>query len=219
MSGSVLVDRLLSRKQQLITFTGFETSSSTTFFCLYELAKNPEIQKKVQEEIDQVLKKHDGITYDSLAEMKYLECCIDETLRKYPIASVLMRQCTKDYKISNSDMVIPEGTSIFIPILGHHRDPEIFENPMQFKPERFLNSSTGGGQSKGLFYLPFGDGPRNCIGMRMGKINTKVGLATVLSKFNLGFVDKKIAETEIDFHPKQFILTPAKDFKFKIALR
>jgi len=198
---------------------GFETSSSTTFFCLYELAKNPEIQKKVQDEIDQVLKKHDGITYESLSEMKYLECCIDETLRKYPIAPVLMRQCTKEYKIANSDLVVPNGTSIFIPILGHHRDPEIFENPMQFKPERFLTSSTGGGKSKGLFYLPFGDGPRNCIGMRMGKINTKVGLATVLSKFQLGFVDKKIAESEIEFHPKQFILTPAKDFKFEIALR
>lgn len=52
-----------------------------------------------------------------------------------------------------------------IPVLGFHRDPEIYDNPMEFRPERFLNSAHGGNEDvKGLFYLPFGDGPRNCIG-------------------------------------------------------
>lgn len=142
---------------------GFETSSSTMFYCLYELAKNPDVQKKVHEELDKVYKTvgSDGVTYETMSDLKYLECCIDETLRKYPIAPTLMRESTKEYTISGTDLVLPKGTSIFLPLLGIQRDPDIYENPLQFKPERFLNSPNGEGNSKGAFYLPFGDGPRN----------------------------------------------------------
>lgn len=141
---------------------GFETSSSTSNFCLYELTKNPEQQKKAQQEINKVLKSSNAseISYELLSEMKYLECCIDETLRKYPILAMLNRQCTKDHKLPGTNWTIEKGTAIFVPIMGLHRDPEIFEDPMCFKPERFLDSPTGNGNAKGVFYLPFGDGPR-----------------------------------------------------------
>lgn len=144
---------------------GFETSSSTMSFCLFELARNPQIQRKVQEEIDRVLKTGgtDEITYDLMGDLKYLECCVDETLRKYPIVPVHFRTATRDYKISNSDLVIPKDTGIIIPVLGFHRDPDIYDDPMEFKPERFIDSPHGGGKVKGLFYTPFGDGPRNCV--------------------------------------------------------
>lgn len=222
---------------------GFETSSSTMSFCLYELAKNPEIQRKVQDEIDRVMKKAgpDGkITYDLLGEMKYLECCIDEALRKYPIVPILVRQCTKDYQVSKSDIVIPNGTQVMIPVFSLHRDPEIFENPLEFKPERFLINPNGSDKVKGLFYMPFGDGPRNCIGlylifffpfklptnfsfyfigMRMGKLTSKIGLAVMLSKFNFSFQDKTVADNELEFHPSQFVLTPIKPFNLKISSR
>lgn len=139
-------------------------------FCLFELARNPKIQIQIQEEVDRVFKSGtEGITYEMLGDLKYLECCVDETLRKYPIVPVHFRIATKDYKIADSDLVIPQGTSVIIPVLGFHRDPEIYENPMEFKPERFLNSPHGNGKSEGLFYTPFGEGPRSCIGMRLGK--------------------------------------------------
>lgn len=131
-------------------------------YCLLELCKNQEIQSKVHNELDRVLKSSniDDLTYEMLNEMKYLECCIDETLRKYPIAPHLFRVATKDYTFKNTNVSIKKGTSIFIPVLGLHRDPNIFEDPMDFKPERFIDSPTGNGKSSGLFYLPFGDGPR-----------------------------------------------------------
>lgn len=124
-------------------------------YCLYELAKNPEIQRKVQQEIDAVLKSagSEGLSYEKIHEMKFLECCIDETLRKYPFAATLFRKCKEDYKVSGSDLIIPKGTTVFISAVAQHRDPLIYENPMKFQPERFENSSTGGGRSKGLFYL------------------------------------------------------------------
>lgn len=191
------------------------------FFCLFELAKNLEIQQKVQQEIDEVFEstESEGITYDMLGNLKYLECCIDETMRKYPINPILVRECTTEYKITGSDLIITKGTSVFIPVLGLHRDSETYDNPMQFKPERFLNSSTGSEKSNGLFYLPFGDGPRNCIGIRMGKITTKASLAFILSKFKFEISDKKLSDKEIEFDPKHFLLSPAKQYMFTITSR
>lgn len=190
-------------------------------FCLYELAKNQKVQQKVHEEIDRVLKStgSDGITYEMMNELKYLECCIDETLRKYPIVPLLFRKCTEDYKIPETNLTIPKGKSVMIPVLGYHRDPDIYENPMEFRPERFLNSSNGAPDVKGLFYLPFGDGPRNCIGMRMGKLTAKLALVIVLSRFSIEFADASMAKEELELHPKQFLLIALKDFNLKVTQR
>lgn len=149
----------------LFFVAGFETSSSTTNFTLFEITRNPEVQKKVHDEIDQVLKSRevDDITYEMLDEFKYLDCCIDEALRIYPIVPLLNRECTKDYKIPDTNLTIEKGTPIIIPVLGLHRDPNIYDNPMEFIPERFLDSPHGGGKVDGLFYSPFGNGPHNCI--------------------------------------------------------
>lgn len=190
-------------------------------FCLFELARNPEMQKKLQEEIDTTLKASgdDGFSYENLTEMKYAECCIDETLRKYPAIPFNMRKATRDYKIAGSDLVIPKGSAVMFPLLGLHRDPSIYDEPMKFKPERFLNSSNGGGKAEGLFYMPFGDGPRNCIGMRLGKITTKIGLVQILSKFNLELCDKEMYENELEFNPMIFVLNPKKLFNIRIVPR
>lgn len=137
---------------------GFETSSSTLAFCLFELARNPEIQKKAQLEIDRALKAsgQNDFTYDILSELKYLQYCIDEALRIYPIVPLLFRVCTEEFKIPDTEMIIPKGTGIMIPVLGFHRDPDIFENPMEFRPERFVGNPTGS-SVKGCYYLPFGN--------------------------------------------------------------
>lgn len=202
-------------------FAGFETSSSTMAFALFEFARRPDLQRKIQKELDKVFQTAgpEGITYDMLGELKYLEACIDETLRKYPIVPIHFRTAMRDYKVADSDLTIPKGATVFIPSLGFHRDPEIYENPMEFKPERFLNSSNGGGISEGIFYTPFGDGPRNCIGMRLGKLTTKIGLAVILSKFNIEHTDKELSTNEVEFHPNQFTLTPKKLFNIKITKR
>lgn len=190
-------------------------------FALFELARNPEIQRKIQLEVDKIFSSAgpDGITYDHFGEMKYLEACISETLRKYPIVPAHFRRAMTDYKVADSNLTIPKGTAIFIPVLGFHRDPEIYEKPMEFKPDRFINSSTGSGKSEGIFYTPFGDGPRNCIGMRMGKLTTKIGLAAILSKYKIELSDKEMAHSELKFHPNSFVLLPMKPFNLKLTRR
>jgi cytochrome P450 family 6 len=204
----------------LFFIAGFETSSSTASYCLAEIAKNQEIQRKVQEEIDEILKETGGdLTYDAIMKFKYLEMCIDETLRKYPIAPIHLRQTVKDYKINGTDIIIPKDTAVIIPVIGMQRDPEIYDDPLKFDPERFRESSTGGGKVEGTYYTPFGDGPRNCIGMRLGKIMTKLSIIKILTKFNIEHTDNSLLTSEIEFHPTQMILTPKKLFKLKLTMR
>jgi cytochrome P450 family 6 len=200
---------------------GYETSSGTMSFCLFELAKNQEVLKKVQDEIDSVLSAANSseITYDLLNEMKYLDYCIDETLRKYPIVPMLFRRATSDYKIPDTNLVLEKGTSVFIPLLGIQRDPEIYENPLEFKPERFENSSTGNGNAKGLFYLPFGEGNRYCIGARLGKLQTKLGLVTILQNFNIELNNKEFGKKELDFNVYQIPLICRDNIDLKISVR
>ncbi|XP_062548256.1 probable cytochrome P450 6d5 [Armigeres subalbatus] len=192
---------------------GFETSSTTMSFCLYELSKNPDTQRKVQAEIDTVLARHEGkLTYDSINEMHYLECCIDETLRKYPPVAVLNRVCTKEYKIPNSDITIEKGTPIVLQVTAMQHDPQYYPDPMQFKPERFEDPEV-----KNKPYFPFGDGPRICIGMRMGKVQTKVGLSLLLSMFNFDLSGHQ--EPELTMDPNNFIPTPVDGIKLKVSSR
>jgi cytochrome P450 family 6 len=201
---------------------GFETSSSTMTFCMFELARNKDVQRKVQEEIDRVMKSAgpEGITYDLLAEMKYLDCCVDETLRKYPILPVLFRIATKDYKIPDSDVIVEKDTPVFIPLMAMQRDPKIYENPLQFKPERFIDSPTGNPNiSAGIVYAPFGDGPRNCIGARLGKLQSKLGLAMILQKFNFELKDKSLQYGELTFHPNSVVLSSLQSLTLNATLR
>lgn len=197
---------------------GFETSSSTLNFTLIELSKNPKIQQKVHEEIDKALKGGE-VSYEAMNDLKYLDMCIDETLRKYPIVPILNREVSKDYSFAGSGLTIDKGTGIFIPVLGIHRNPDIYENPLEFKPERFLNSPTGNEYGKGLTYFAFGDGPRNCIGSRMGKLQVKIGLFSVLSKFSIELVDKSLITKEVEFDVTQFLLVPKNSIMMKVTPR
>lgn len=174
----------LSAQAFVFYLAGFETSSSTMTFCLYELCVNPDIQIRLIREIDEVLERHDGkITYEGVQEMDYLDKVVAETLRKYPIAPILNRQCTKTYKIPNTDVVLDKGTRIVIPILALHRDPKYYPNPDRFDPERFTEEEKA--KRHNYVYLPFGEGPRICIGMRFGLMQTKVGLVSLLSRYQL----------------------------------
>jgi cytochrome P450 family 6 len=192
----------------------FETSSTVMSFCLYELAKNQEIQRKVQKEIDTVMQKHDGeITYDNIGDMKYLENCMDEAMRKYPPVPVLIRSCIKDYKIPETDVVIEKKTSIMISVQGLHHDEQYFPEPDKFIPERFEDRL----KIPQFAFLPFGDGPRNCIGMRMGRLQSKIGLALVLSKFD--FHPAAGASDQLVMDPVSFLMAPIGGIHLKITKR
>nr|WCC58070.1 cytochrome P450 [Pharsalia antennata] len=183
---------------------GFETSSSAMTFALFELAMHPEIQDKVREEIKTVLAKHDDkITYDSLSELKYMGQVIEETLRKYAPLNFITRECVEDYKVPGEDVVIEKGTRILIPVRGIHYDEEYYPDPQKFDPDRFTEEEKR--KRNQYTYLPFGEGPRICIGLRFGVMQSKVGLTSILRKFKVTLNEK--TEVPLKMNPRAFVTT------------
>ncbi|GAB0099406.1 hypothetical protein DMENIID0001_152620 [Sergentomyia squamirostris] len=206
----------ITAQAAIFFFAGFETSSSVMSFCLYELAKLPDLQDKVYQEIKQVLDENNGeYSYESLKKMKSLERCMHESMRIYPPAPALVRICTKDYKIPDTNVTVEKGTNILISLLGLHKDPKYFENPKKFDPDRFLPENTA--KRPPFTYLPFGDGPRSCIGARMGRLNSKVGLAVLLSSFR--FELGPTMGQELKMEASQILMQPVDGIKLKLIPR
>nr|UZQ22243.1 cytochrome P450 CYP6MS8 [Sitophilus zeamais] len=183
---------------------GYETSSTTTTFVLLELSQNQDIQEKLRVEIRDVLEKYDGaITYDAIMEMTYLEMVINETLRKYPPVPIIPRFCTKDYHVPDTDVIIKKGTQVQIPVWGLQTDPEYFPNPEKFNPENF--SAKNKSKIPEMAFIPFGEGPRMCIGLRFGMLQSKVALVSLLRNFNFTLSEK--THTPIEFEKVSFILS------------
>ncbi|XP_046734958.1 uncharacterized protein LOC124404669 [Diprion similis] len=174
---------LLEGAAQAFVFwlAGFETSSSTVTHCLYELALHQDIQDKVAEEVNGVLAEFGGMSYNGVKEMRYLYKVVSETLRKYPVVPILNRECTTETDLPETGLHVEKGTAIIIPVFGIHNDPEIYPDPDKFDPERFTEENIASRHP--YSYLPFGEGPRNCIGMRFGLVQTQVALASLLSKY------------------------------------
>lgn len=166
---------------------GYETSSNVLSFVGFQLAAHPEVQKKLREEVLSVLSKHDGaITYEGLKEMTYMDQVISESQRRIPTLGFLTKKCTEDIELKGSDGIVcrvQRGTDILIPVEGLQADNRYWENPEVYDPERF-NPDNKNNISKYTF-LPFGEGPRICPGMRMAQLQMKACLATLLRKYSL----------------------------------
>ncbi|XP_055313647.1 probable cytochrome P450 6d5 [Sitodiplosis mosellana] len=195
---------------------GYESNSTTMSFCMYELAKHPETQQKVYKEIVAVLERYNGqLTYDSLAEMKYMENCIEETLRMHTPFGFFTRRCVKDYRIPNSNVVIEKGIQVMISVDGIHYDPKYYKEPMRFMPERFS-------EEKVPFidrpFLSFGDGPRNCIGLRFAKLQTKLGVVLMLRRFKFELSDSH-KDKKLKMLPQGLAKLPSMGINLKVSFR
>uniref|UniRef100_A0A182MT54 Cytochrome P450 n=1 Tax=Anopheles culicifacies TaxID=139723 RepID=A0A182MT54_9DIPT len=184
---------------------GFETSSTVMNFCLYELAKNADIQERLREEINHAIEINGGeLTYEVVMGQEYLGQVVNETLRKYPPLETTLRVTAQDYTIPGTDHVIPGKVGVQVPVFAIHRDPELYPDPECFDPGRF--SSEECKNRPPYTFLPFGEGPRMCIGMRFGMMQIKVGLVTLLRSFR--FFPTEQTPERIVFDPKSFILSP-----------
>nr|XP_037290237.1 cytochrome P450 3A4-like [Rhipicephalus microplus] len=186
---------------------GFETTGSSMAFLSYLLAKHQDIQDRLREDALAVLKRDGAFTYDNVFGIKYLDQIISESLRFYsPVVGFTTRRCAREYV--HKDMKIPAGTSIVIP--NHHlsHDPNFWEKPEVFDPERFSP------QNKGLVdpvvYQPFGQGPRNCVGMRFAQLEMKLTMAKLLAKYKLLLDERHIKEKNLELE-STFIFAMPKD--------
>ncbi|XP_031632668.1 probable cytochrome P450 6a13 [Contarinia nasturtii] len=182
-------DTLLAGHAVSLFTEGTETSNTTMSYALYELAKNPECQRKLYDEISKVLSKYDGqITFDAIQEMPYLDEVVLETLRIHPPVLTMSKVCTENYTLPKTNgqsepVTIRPGTFVQIPIYSIHMDPKHYPNPEEFRPERF-NEEEQRKRHKGT-YLAFGEGPRICPGMRFGMLQVKYALVRAVQSFNI----------------------------------
>lgn len=166
---------------------GYLTSSVTLTFIAYEIARHPEVQDKLRKEVKQVLAKHSNeITYDAIQDMKYMDLVIKESMRTVPVAPILQKICTEKSKLvgfDGAECQVEPGTKITIPVQALLGDTKYWENPDKFDPERFNDENKS--QQHKFVYLPFGGGPRICVGQRMALLQIKGALAVLLDNFQL----------------------------------
>ncbi|KXJ73463.1 hypothetical protein RP20_CCG015756 [Aedes albopictus] len=189
---------------------GFETSSVAISFMLYEIAKNPEVQKRLRQELLKVTTDNGTVSYDSLLELPYLDQVVNESLRLWPPAAFISKKCTEPLEMPLTDSQnVPIGKEIcaIINIWSMHRDPEYYDDPLTFNPDRF-SPETGGTspyREKGCF-IPFGDGPRQCLGMRFARMQVKRCLYELVKNFDITVNPKTKEPMKLD--PKQFLTMP-----------
>ncbi|XP_031330486.1 probable cytochrome P450 6a14 [Photinus pyralis] len=203
----------LTAQAFIFFLAGFETSATTMSFCLYELAENLHIQDKLREEVETVLERYDGeLCYDAIKELKYMKQVIDETLRKHPPLQLLLRMCVQDYKVPGTDFTIEKGTAVSIPVQGLHYDPDYFPEPEKFDPDRFSEENRR--NIKPFTYMPFGEGPRMCIGLRFGLMQVSVGLALLLKNFRFTLHEK--TPLPLQMNPRSFLLSTLDDIYLNV---
>ncbi|KAB0802340.1 hypothetical protein PPYR_04526 [Photinus pyralis] len=181
---------------------GYDTSASTIAFCLYELSLDLDIQAKARREVVQILDEHNQeFCYEVVNKMGYIEKCVKETLRKYAPPPAHLRECTTSYNLPDTNLLIEKGTPVFVPVHGIHMDPEIYPDPEKFDPERFTDECIAARHP--CAWIPFGFGPRMCIGMKFGMTETKSCIAKLLLNFE--FRTNGLTEIPIKIDPKSVV--------------
>ncbi|CAG2169564.1 unnamed protein product [Oppiella nova] len=183
-------DEIVGQCFQFFT-AGFETTANTLAYCMYELAINPTLQDRLRDETKAAFNEKREINCEVLSRLPFIDALVSETLRCYPPLLRLERDVNQDIVLDKNGLKIEKGVIVQIPLYAIHHDPDNYSDPYYFNPDRFMPENRH--NIKPYTYLPFGVGPRNCIGMRFGLLEMKL----ILAKISQQFVLKRVASTTI----------------------
>ncbi len=208
-TGEVLSREQLKDELLVLFLAGHETSANALTWTLMLLDQHPEVQERMRQEVDEVL--GDGsIGFEHLPRLRYIKQVIDEALRLYPSAWILGREAIEEDEYEG--IKVEPGKQVSIFIYGLHRNPQYWENPEIFDPERFAP-----GQAKSRpthAYLPFGGGPRMCIGHQFAVFEMQIALALLMKNFTF----KRTTHGPIPMEPS-ITLRPAAPMPMIFKLR
>ncbi len=179
-TGATMSDEQIRNEAGTMIFAGHETTANTLTWAFYLLSQNPEAEQKLHDELTRVLGSR-APTADDLPNLRYTRMVVDETLRLYPPAWGISRQAIESDQLG--EFTIPAKTGVFIAPYVTHRDPRWWDNPEQFDPERFTSERSAGRPP--LAYVPFGAGPRMCIGNVFALTEATLVLATIAQRYRL----------------------------------
>jgi cytochrome P450 len=218
MRGESVTSQQLRDDLMTMLIAGHETTAAVLTWALFELAQKPELMKKVRAEIDSVVGDRNP-TFEDIPKLQLVRLIITESLRMYPEPPLLIRRALEDDVLPEGGAgfktKIQRGTDIFIAVYNIHRSEEFWENPDEFDPERYLRPYKNEKQKDwagytpnmqtmypnevhtDYAYLPFGAGPRKCVGDQFACMEAAVTLCLVLRDFDFDFA----------IHPKQVGMT------------
>ncbi|XP_049869526.1 cytochrome P450 9e2-like [Pectinophora gossypiella] len=167
---------------------GFESAATAIVMAIHELAVNPDVQEKLYQEVKHFKETKGNLTYDNIVDLKYLDCVLNETLRKWSAALIMDRVCTKPYELpppreGGKPFPLKVGDIVYNMVNTIHMDPEYFPEPEKFDPDRFSDENKH--NIKPFTFMPFGMGPRNCIGSRFALLELKVLLYSIVLNFKI----------------------------------
>ncbi|XP_077539168.1 cytochrome P450 4V2-like isoform X1 [Haemaphysalis longicornis] len=206
-----LTEEEVKNEVTAILIGGFETTASSITFTLFLLGNHPEVQAKVQEEIDALFAddKDRDVTIEDIKQMKYLECVLKESMRLYPPVPIIARNVDEDMNVG--EYTIPNGAVAVAPIYFIQRHPKFFDEPDKFVPERFLETK----EKNPFMYIPFSVGFRNCLGQKFANLEDKILLTQIMRRFtvtsklrmeelqlSIEVVLKATQGIEIELHPR-----------------
>jgi cytochrome P450 len=205
-------DRLTVKevRDQLVTLflAGHETTAHALSWTFYCLAKNPDVERRLYEEIDAVLAGRPPEVAD-LERLPFTEQVVSEALRMYPPVYGIARRAREDVVIG--DWTVPCGSEVMLWVYLTHHDPRFFPSPAEFRPERFATAAVA--SLPRFAYLPFGGGPRACIGKAFALMEARLLLATIAQRHRLSLAPGERVEVapRITLTPKRglrMIVTP-----------
>jgi len=172
----------------IFILAGYETTAAALEFTTYLLAKNPSCQEKLQEEIDSHFPSQDCLVdYDSVGELHYLDQVLHESMRVYPPIPLHIGRWASEEK-TICGWTIPQGTGVLAALWSLHHDPAFWPDPWKFDPERFAPENRD--KIIEMTYMPFGEGPRNCIGRRFALMEAKMALVHMFKRYTIGLSPK-----------------------------
>lgn len=199
----------------LFLVSGFESTSATLAFALYELARHPEEQSRLHSELMASFADHEALTYEELKVLKRSDAVIKETLRLYPpLVMVTSRTCSRDIPLATGH-VIPCRAHVVLPTWNVLHDPDLWSDPYSFKPDRFEERLQG--IQLDASRVVFGTGPRECIGKRLAELEIKAVLSKLIRKFEFSVC----RETQVPLKVKVPLVNvfPECDIRLRVTKR
>lgn len=179
---------------------GLDTVASSLSWTIFLLCRNPEAQQKLQHEVDTVLGGRRPVFADA-SKLVYTAAALKEGMRLYSPSWMIVRECIEDLEIGGYFM--PKGSQAFLPQWVVHRDPRFFEEPEQYRPERFLPGSPEG--LNHFAFFPFGGGPRSCIGNHYSTLELVLVAAVIFQRFDVQLApgqDNVVPDPQVSLLPR-----------------
>lgn len=177
-TGKAMDNQQVRDEVMTIFLAGNETSSNALTWTIYALSQNPEVEKKMIEEIDRKLDAGTPVNFQTVNEFTYVKQVLEESMRLYPPAWMVGRRPLEDDEIGGYR--ITKGTNVLVPIIYLHRSERFWKDPMKFDPDRFAPEKRN--SIDRYVYFPFGGGPRLCIGNNFAMLEMQIILITLYRK-------------------------------------